>query len=333
MSGIDYERYEDEWADEPPPRRTRGRNLSVEAKEKIAAHDAGRVVAVDKGWVTVLFEGEVLDGRYGGAMRGEKVVVGDRVRVRPPRRDTDVARILDVLERESVLTRTPDDDLDEERVVAANVDQVVVVLAADHLESGAGFLDRVIVAAGIGGIATAACVNKHDLVEDGAAAAAVEELADRYEAIGVPIVRTSALTGAGLEDLRSLLADSWTVLAGHSGVGKSSLFNRLIPDADREIGEMGRYGGRHTTVSSRARRVPGIDAWLIDTPGVRSFGIGALEPRDLPRLFPELAALPCDLDDCLHDGEPGCALDQADIHPARLESYRRLLAGLRGADG
>ena len=332
MTGIDIELLEEEWEEDASPRRRGRRNLSVAARERIEEHDTGRVVAVDKGWLSVLFEGEVVPARYGGAMRGEKVVVGDRVRVRPPARETDVARVLDRLERDTVLTRTADDLDDDERVVVANADQVVVVLAADYLEGGVGFLDRVLVAASAGGLDPLVCLNKIDLVGETAGSDEVDEVVARYEAIGVPVLETSARTGEGLERLRQHLNETWTVLSGHSGVGKSLLFNRLVPDADHEVGELGRYGGRHTTVSSRAMRVRGVDGWLVDTPGVRSFGLGVVAPAELAWHFPELADLECALMDCTHDGEPGCAIEEADIDPARLESYRRLLAALRGEE-
>jgi ribosome biogenesis GTPase / thiamine phosphate phosphatase len=136
--------------------------------------------------------------------------------------------------------------------------------------------------------------------------------------------------------VRALIGGRWAVLSGHSGVGKSSLFNRLIPGAEREVADLGRLGGRHTTVSPRAMRVPGIeDTWLVDTPGVRSFGIGHLPAEDLWWAFPELRDLDCELPGCLHDGEPGCAAPELvgdGIHPARFDSYRRFLAGLRGGD-
>jgi ribosome biogenesis GTPase / thiamine phosphate phosphatase len=328
MARIDVESLEDEWEEDHHllAARRRSEPLSEAAKRVVASYDEGRVVAVDKGQVRVLFAGEVLPARFAGGMRGTKVVVGDRVRVKPPRHESDEARIVDLLGRETVLLRTADDAEDDERVVVANADTVAVVLAADYLEVGTRFLDRVLVAASTGGLDPALCINKIDLVED---RGEVERVRARYEAIGVDVRVTSAETGEGVAEFEQLLAGCWTTFTGHSGVGKSSLFNLVVPEAGRAVAEIGRHGGRHTTVSTRAMHIASLDAWLVDTPGVRSFGLGTVDPRDLPRHFPELHDLDCDLDDCLHEDEPGCALSAAVIHPARLDSYRRLLAGLR----
>ena len=333
VSRIDIEALEDEWEEDHglPPRPSR--ELSQKAKQRIEALGSARVVAVDRGRITVVHEGEVRDATLAGTMRGTKAAVGDRVRIRPPRHESDVARIVEVLDRETVLTRTPDDTLDEERVVVANADQVVVVLGADNLAPGTRFADRVLVAASVGGLDPVVCINKMDLVEQADAAAAsraeVEEVVGRYEQVGIEVRRTCALTGAGLHELEELLVGCWTAFSGHSGVGKTSLYNRLVPHAEREVGELGRYGGRHTTVSSRAMEIPALDAWVVDTPGVRSFGLGGVAPAELGRHFPELADLGCELSDCLHEGEPGCRLGEARIHPERLASYRRLLAAVR----
>lgn len=327
MPRIDMDAFEDDWdEDEPVPAR-RSRDLSPAARAKIDDLGSARVVAVDRGRVTVLYEGEVVEAPLAGTMRGTKTAVGDQVRVRAPKHASDVPRIVEVLDRDTVLTRTGDDRQDDERIIVANADQVVVVLAADHLDLGARFLDRVMVSASVGGLGTAICVNRSDLIED---RSVIRDLQRRYAPLDVPSCVTSAVTGEGIDELLALVAGTWSAFAGHSGVGKSTLFNLVVPEADRDVGEVGPRGGRHTTTASRAMHVASADAWLVDTPGVRSFGLGQLEPRDLARHFPELAALDCPLDDCIHDGEPGCLLRSAEIHPERLASYRRLLASLRG---
>lgn len=330
MSGIDYEAYEDEWEDDArAPRPRTKESLSTDARDRIADHPVGRVVAVDRGRVTLLLDDEIVHGTYAGTMRGDKVVVGDEVRVRPARHDNDLPRVADRLPRERILLRTADDALDDERderIVVANVDQVAVVVGADYLEGGLGFLDRVLVAASVGGIDPLVVLNKIDLADADEVAATV----GRYEEAGYDVVRTSAATGDGLDALRWRLADCWTVFTGHSGVGKSSLFNLLVPDADQQVGEIGARGGRHTTTASLALRVPGLgeDSWLVDTPGVRSFGLGTVEPETLHLHLPELA-----------DADPGPVGAVGAPVPnhlvgrisrERLDAYRRLLASLRG---
>lgn len=326
MPRIDLDAIEDEWDDDESHLVARSRNLSVAARRRIEALEAARVVAVDRGRVTVELDGERVDASLAGTMRGAKAAVGDKVRVRRGRDDADAPRIVEVLDRDTVLLRTGDDTQGDERVVVANAERVVVVVAADHLEAGVGLLDRVMVAASAGGLSSLLCVNKVDLAHD---RTTLEEVVERYDALDVEVRLTSALTGEGIDAFAQALRDSWSAFIGHSGVGKSSLFNRLVPDAEHAVGEVGRRGGRHTTVASRAMRVDDLNAWLVDTPGLRSFGLGVVAPRDLPSHFPELAVLACALDDCVHDGEPGCTVLDADIHPDRLMSYRRLLQTLR----
>lgn len=326
MPRIDIEAIEDEWEEDHHLLARRPHELSQAARDRIDDLGEARVVGVDRGRVTIELEEQIVEGRFAGTMRGEKAAVGDRVRVRPPRHESDQARIVEVLDRRTVLTRTPDDTVEEERVVVANADQIVVVAAADHLDAGTRFLDRVLVAASVGGLDAVLCVNKVDLVS---VRSEVDEVMVRYEAIGVPVRVTSAQTGEGVEELGRLLVGCWTAFAGHSGVGKSSLFNAFLPDAEQAVAAIGPRGGRHTTVAAWAIEAPSLDGWLVDTPGVRSFGLGGLAPEQLARHFPELATLDCHLDDCAHTGEPGCVLDATAIHPARLAAYLRLLTSLR----
>ena len=327
MSGVDVELLEEEWdADFRPPR---GKHYSVAANARIDEDPVARVVALDRGRVTVLLDGVVEEAAYAGSMRGTKLAVGDDVRVRPAAHAGDTPRVTALLERRSVLQRTSDDAVEDARLVAANVDQAVVVLAGDHLDAGVRFLDRVLVAAEHGGVDGLVVVNKIDVADPDEVAA----VRARYADVGYESLAVSAMTGEGVEQLRWRLEGVWSVLAGHSGVGKSSLYNLLVPDAEQAVAAVGPRGGRHTTVAARAEQVDGLDdGWVVDTPGVRSFGLGFVDEGALASCFPELAGLPCALDDCRHDGEPGCALEAADVHPERLAAYRRLLSSLRGDD-
>lgn len=324
MTTINTDAFEDAWEDEPARPTRRGKDLSVAARAKIDAEAIARVIGVDRGRLTVVVDGEVMDASLTGTMRGVKACVGDRVRVRTKRHATDTPAIRDILPRETQLTRTADDAREEERVVVANVDTVFVVVTASYLDVGVRFFDRVLVAASAGGVHANLVINKLDLVDDLAEA---NDVAARYHAIGVDVWLTSAITGEGVAALDTAIGGRWVAFAGHSGVGKSSLLNRLVPDANQRVADVGRHGGRHTTVSAHAwpNRHGG---WLIDTPGVRSFGLAGVTSAKLSTHFPELAALRCALDDCAHDSEPGCTMASAVMHPKRKEAYLRLKTAL-----
>jgi len=331
MPSIDVDAFEDAWDDDAPV-GPRGRPLpSRAARERRDTAGVGRVVALDRGRVRVAPEdgGAPFDARFGGAVRGQRVAVGDRVRVMPA--GTGVARVVARLERTSELARTSDDLDHRARTVAANLDRVLVVVGADNLAAGLRFADRVLVAAAAGGVGVDLVINKADLVGAVGQPSEVELTAalEPYEHAVGAVVRTSARDGHGTADLAARLVGHWTVLTGHSGVGKSSLTNRLAAGAAQDVGAVGPRGGRHTTVAARALEVPG-GGWLVDTPGVRSFGLGMLDRAGLARCFPELADLSCALDDCAHAGEPGCGLPTAGLHPVRRAAFDRLAAALEG---
>jgi ribosome biogenesis GTPase len=330
MPSIDVEAFEDEWDDDVAV-GPRGRPLaSPAARAERGRQRTGRVIAVDRGRVRVVVDGQgpdaASDVRYGGAMRGQRVVVGDRVRIAPAQRD-EPPRVVERLDRRTELARTGDDLDRHVRILVADADAVAVVVGADNLTSGLRFADRVIVAATTGGLRTTLLVNKADLVADDPSGLmrALEPYADAVS----DVLQVSAHTGAGLDELRALLTDRWTVLTGHSGVGKTSLTNALVPESARRIGEVGPRGGRHTTVASIALPLPD-GGWLVDTPGVRSFGLGMLDRRGVAAGFPELASLRCSLDDCRHDGEPGCALPTAVLPESRRAAFERLAAAVEG---
>jgi len=310
-----------------PRRHTRPRTKERPAHlEAISAF----VVAVDRGRYTCLVSGEHGD-RLITAMKsrplGRKgVVVGDRVRiVGDVSGDSgSLARIVEVMPRATVLRRTADDDDPVERVVVANADQLVVVAALADPPPRRRLIDRCLVAAYDAGLDPLLCLTKPDLADP-------EDLLSIYRPLGVPYVITHR--GKQLSDIKDRLIDRVSVLVGHSGVGKSTLVNGLVPGTDRAIGHVnvvtGR--GRHTSTSVVALRLP-FGGWVVDTPGIRSFGLAHVDVNRIIEAFPDLAALtgPCPRG-CTHgEGAPECGLDLAlasgETDAARVESFRRLLA-------
>jgi ribosome biogenesis GTPase len=318
--------------------RTRTRPRHADAVE-------GLVVAVDRGRYTCFVEAGPADGSLGGsatvtAMRARElgrrgVVVGDRVQIvgdTSGRPDT-LARIVRIDDRESVLMRTADDEEGGtegrfERVVVANAEQLVIVSSLADPPPRTGFIDRCLVAAYDAEIDPLLCLTKADL-------AGPRDVLDYYTELDLPHVLCRP--DQPLDALLRELAGRMSVLVGHSGVGKSTLVNRLVPDADRAVGVVSAVGkGRHTSTSAVALRLPKDDGWIVDTPGVRSFGLAHVSADSLLHGFPDLvqASTRCQAN-CDHTGEGGtCGLDalvaEGGADPRRLASFRRLLASRSG---
>lgn len=305
----------------------------------------GRIVAVDRGRFTaILDEDDTPVYAVKARELGRKsVVVGDAVWVTGDRRGGPdrLARVVRIEQRSTVLRRSADDDDPDERVIVANAEQLAIVTALANPEPSPGLIDRCLVAAYDAGMDALLVLTKSDLADPA-------ELLELYDALDVPTV-VCAITGdgvaapEGLAELRRELADRVTCLVGHSGVGKSTLVNALIPGTDRLIGDVNAVTGRgrHTSSQAVAIRLP-EGGWLIDTPGVRSFGLAHVEPDRVLHAFPEFdpARAECPRG-CPHThGAQDCALDAyaesgaaGDAGPARLASLRRLLATRPAAPG
>jgi ribosome biogenesis GTPase len=260
------------------------------------------------------------------------VVVGDQVDLvgDVSGADDTLARIVRVSDRTSVLRRTADDTDPYERVVVANASHLVIVTALADPTPRTGFVDRCLVAAYAGGLIPVLCLTKADLVDDGGAGFAGE-----YTELDLPIVVTRADTDPAA--LRDLLDGRVSALIGHSGVGKSTLVNVLVPDAERAVGVVSGVGkGRHTSTSAVALALPG-GGWVVDTPGIRSFGLAHISPGDVVAAFGDLAtAVENCPRGCSHLGppaDPECALDplvaSGALPAGRLEALRRVLTALR----
>jgi ribosome biogenesis GTPase len=299
------------------------------------------VVSVDRGRYGCVLEAPgdpALDGRLVTAMKARElgkgsVVVGDRVALAGDVSGSggSLARIVRVEDRTSVLRRSPDDTDPLERVVVANADQMVIVSALADPEPKTRFIDRCLVAAYDAGLDPLLVLTKSDL-------AAPRKLRAFYRPLGVPMLTTrQPLAAQTLGRLRKALDGRISVLIGQSGVGKSSLVNALVPDADRAVGHVNAVTGkgRHTSSSAIALQLPDDSGWLIDTPGVRGFGLGHVTVARLAEAFGDLAEGTAGCPPGCDHLSPDCALDDwAAAHDAlpRLESLRRLLRSRESAD-
>ena len=332
----------------PNPRGSRPRTKERPRHEDSAP---GWVLAVDRGRYTVLLGGPDspdVDEQVVTAMKARElgragVVVGDRVALVGDVTGAtgSLARIVRVEERTSLLRRSADDvadgsDSGVERPIVSNADQLAVVTALADPEPRPRMVDRCLVAAYDGGLDPLLVLTKADLTDPGPFLAA-------YAPLDVPYVvtrRAADGTLEGLEEVRARLSDRVTVLIGHSGVGKSTLVNALVPGTARATGAVNDVTGRgrHVSTSTVAVRLPG-GGWVVDTAGVRSFGLAHVDPDRMLRAFPDLAAGTAECPrGCTHD-EPECGLDAfvaaGGAGPAgasRLDSFRRLLHSRAGTD-
>ena len=304
-----------------PRRRTRPR---TKERPDYSNLPVARVVSIDRGRYRCNVDDRRVTAVRGRLIPRKGVIVGDRVRLdgNVSGDEGTLARIVEVEERATMLRRSADDADTFERPIVANATQLMIVTALADPPPRIGMIDRILVAAYDARIDPVLCLTKADL-------ATPDELRSAYEPLGIPIVVTDP--ASDLAAVHELLRDEVTVLVGHSGVGKSTLVNRLVPGTNRETGAVSDLTGkgRHTSTSALALPLP-EGGWIIDTPGVRSFGISHVDPSSIVGAFPDLAEFveQCPRG-CTHTStEPECALDEAvrtgALAETRLSSFRRM---------
>ncbi|MDE6693409.1 MAG: ribosome small subunit-dependent GTPase A [Muribaculaceae bacterium] len=269
--------------------------------------------------------------RIKGIRTTNPVAVGDNVTISDPGTD-GVAYITAISPRTNYIIRRASNLSKESHIIAANIDQALLVVTLAHPTTSTTFVDRFLASAEAYNIPVVIAVNKTDLLSDDDDREYLDGFAYLYESIGYRVVKLSALTREGLDQLGSLLKDRITLISGNSGVGKSTIINDLIPGLDLRTAEISAAHdqGMHTTTFSELFKLPEGGS-IIDTPGIRGFGTVDFEPAQVAHYFPELFAesANCKFNNCTHTHEPGCAVlravEEQRISRSRYSSYLSIL--------
>ncbi len=295
----------------------------------------GLVIKNTGSWYTVLTDdGQLFDCKVKGNFRlkgirsTNPVAVGDRVEIVSNPEGT--AFITEIDDRRNYIIRKSINLSKQSHIIAANVDQALLVVTINYPQTSTTFIDRFLASAEAYRVPVILVFNKTDLLNVDEAHYQQMMIA-LYENVGYECHTISAVTGEGVDQLKSLLPGKITLLSGNSGVGKSTLINRFVPDANLRTAEISdaHNTGQHTTTFSEM--IPLSEGWLIDTPGIKGFGTFDMEPEELTSYFKEIFRFSqdCRFSNCTHTHEPGCAVLQAIenhlIAPSRYQSYLSML--------
>jgi ribosome biogenesis GTPase len=301
----------------------------------------GLVVKNTGSWYTVLTDdGQLIESKVKGNFRlkgirsTNPIAVGDRVELVANAEGT--AFITAIEDRRNYIIRRSQNLSKQSHIIAANVDQAFLVVTVDFPQTSTTFIDRFLASAEAYRVPVVLVFNKTDLL-DADLLRYQQMMMVLYENIGYHCVAISAETGEGIEALRPLLQQKITLLSGNSGVGKSTLINRLVPDANLRTAEISdaHNTGQHTTTFSEMISLPD-GGWLIDTPGIKGFGTFDMEPEELTSYFPEIFRFSrdCRFSNCTHTHEPGCAVLQAlEDHYIAQSRYQSYLSMMEDKDG
>ena len=313
----------------------------------------GLVIRTTGSWYRVLLaapagSGQQYNCRLRGnyRLRGNKqtnpVAVGDHVFFEL--QDDGTGVIHEVQDRTNYIVRRATKLSKQTHVIAANIDLLCIVATLGLPRTSTGFIDRLLVTAEAYHIPACILFNKCDLLVDDELNALQEELSAMYRAVGYPVLEISALEGSGLDGVKEMIAGKTVLFSGHSGVGKSALLNALCPGLDLRVGELSDWSlkGRHTTTFAEIHPIPLLTpnskllTYLIDTPGIKEFGMVDFNAQELSHFFPEMRAVlhDCRFANCTHRHEPGCAVmaavDDGRISTERYHNYLNILEDITG---
>ena len=293
----------------------------------------GLVIKSTGSWYEVLTDqGKSINCRIKGKFRTldikttNPIAVGDRVQI-DPEPDQETGLITTLHPRKNYIIRKSVNLSKQAQIIAANLDQAFLIVTLASPRTSMGFIDRFLVTAEAYEIPAKLIFNKLDLFND-EGLKILEEYQSIYENAGYPCYSVSAHKETNLDQIRELLKDKVTLVSGHSGVGKSTLINALLPGKELKTGQISDWSdkGKHTTTFAEMFQLP-FGGYLIDTPGIRELGVFDIEKQDLGRLFPEIRKLMgnCRFHNCRHINEPGCAvleaLDKGELETSRYDSY------------